>query len=85
MLRTILDARTLLAMAVALAVGVWGLRTYPVQAGPGVPRADRGPPAGPVPGAGLHVRHCSGSPRRSSARRCSGRSSRSSRTATRRA
>ena len=30
MLRTLLDTRTLLAMAVALAVGVWGLRTYPV-------------------------------------------------------
>ncbi len=30
MLRTLLDARTLLAMAVALAVGVWGLRTYPL-------------------------------------------------------
>ena len=32
MLRTLLDTRTLLAMAVALAVGVWGLRTYPLPA-----------------------------------------------------
>jgi hypothetical protein len=32
MLRTILDARTLIAMAVALAVGVWGLHTYPPPA-----------------------------------------------------
>ena len=30
MLRTLLDARTLLAMAVAFAVGVWGLRMYPL-------------------------------------------------------
>ena len=30
MLRTLLDTRTFLAMAVALAVGVWGLRTYPL-------------------------------------------------------
>lgn len=32
MLRTLLDARTLLAMAVAMAVGVWGLRAYPLPA-----------------------------------------------------
>jgi hypothetical protein len=31
MLRTLLDARTLVALAVALATGVWGLRAYPLS------------------------------------------------------
>ena len=30
MLRTILEARTVLAMAVAMGVGAWGLQAYPV-------------------------------------------------------
>ena len=41
MLRKIVEARTLVALAMSAGVGLWGLHSYPVVARRRVPRSDR--------------------------------------------